>query len=219
MARRNRGNSHRDERQGYPPEGNLIRMPPQPPRHPALLQKELELQHMEMKRLVSHNRMLFDDRIALQHELAVAKEELHRKILAIDDIRAEHELHSRELIEKGMKLESDLRETEPLKNEIIQLHAEVQKLNNLRQELFGKVQTLTQDVSRLQADNQQIHLLRDEIDGLRQELMHARSMMENEKNATVVWMAQRQTMEKKMVSMAHEVEKLRAELASAGGRY
>ena len=79
--------------------------------------------------------------------------------LAIGDIRAGHELHSRELIEKGMKLESDLRAAEHLKNEVVQLRAEVLKLHNIRQELSGKVQTLTQDVARLQAENQQIPLL------------------------------------------------------------
>lgn len=179
MASRHR--VHREPmsaRRGYPPEGPYARGPPMPRPpihpHPALLEEELELQHAEMRRLVADNRRLIDERMALQRDLAAAKEELHRMNLAIGDIRAEHELHSRELVDKSMKLESDLRTTEPLKNEVIQLRAEVQKLNNIKQDLTGKVQTLTQDVSRLQADNQQIPMMRAEIDGLHQELMRAR---------------------------------------------
>lgn len=181
MASRHR--VHREPmsaRRGYPSEGPYARAPPPmprpaiPPPHPALLEEELELQHAEMRRLVADNRRLIEDRVALQRDLAAAKEELHRMNLAIGDIRAEHELHSRELIEKGMKLEADLRATEPLKNEVIQLRAEVQKLNNVKQDLAGKVQTLTQDVARLQADNKQVPMLRSEIDGLHQELMRTR---------------------------------------------
>ncbi|XP_061371076.1 protein FLX-like 3 [Gastrolobium bilobum] len=224
MAARHRVHrEHMNGRRGYPPEGPYARVPPMPrppiPPHPALLEEELELQHAELRRLVEDNRRLLDDRMALQRDLAAAKEELHRMNLAIGDIRAEQELHSRELIEKGMKLESDLRATEPLKNEVIQLRAEVQKLNNLKQDLTGKVQTLTQDVARLQSDNQQIPLLRGEIDGMHQELMRARTMVDYEKKANIEFMEQRQSMEKNLVSMAREVEKLRAELASADGRH
>lgn len=94
--------------------------------------------------------------------------------LVIAEIRAEHEVHSRELIEKGLKLEADLRATEPLKNEVVHLRADVQKLNNVKQELLGQIQSLKQDLARSQADNKQISLLRGEIEGLHQEIMHAR---------------------------------------------
>ncbi|KAK7335883.1 hypothetical protein VNO80_27994 [Phaseolus coccineus] len=225
MASRHR--VHREPlngRRGYPPDGPYARGPPMPrpppiPPHPAVLEEELEFQHVEMRRLVADNRRLIDDRMALQRDLAAAKEELHRMNLAIGDIRAEHEAHSRELVEKGMKMEADLRANEPLKNDVMQLRAEVQKLNNLKQELTGKVHTLTQDVARLQADNQQIPMMRAEMDGLHQELVRARTMVDYEKKANIEFMEQRQSMEKNLVSMAREVEKLRAELASSDGRH
>jgi chromosome segregation ATPase len=222
MAGRNRGPREAfNDRRGYPPEGPFLRGPPMPrppPPHPALLEEELEMQHTEIRRLLGDNRRLVEDRMALHRELGATKEELHRMNLIIADIRAEQEMRSRELREKAMKLEADLRATEPLKNEAVQLRTEVQKLNNLRQELSGKVQTLTQDLSRLQADNQQIPHLRVEIDGLHQELMHARTAHDYEKKANIELMEQRQTMEKNLVSMAREVEKLRAELANVDSR-
>ncbi|XP_030526247.1 protein FLX-like 3 isoform X2 [Rhodamnia argentea] len=207
-------------RRGYPPEGPYVRGPPlpRPPPPPALLEEELEMQHAELRRVLADNRRLVEDRIALQRELGAAKEEIHRMNLVIGDIRAEHDIHSREFIEKGLKLEADLRAAEPLKKEAGQLRAEVQKLNNVKQDLAGQVQNLTQDVARLKAENKQISLLRAEIDGLNQELMHARSTVEYERKANIELVEQRQAMENTLVSMAREVEKLRAELAAGDVR-
>ncbi|XWS18877.1 hypothetical protein CRYUN_Cryun32bG0082600 [Craigia yunnanensis] len=208
-----------NERRGFPPERPFLRGPlPQPPPHPVLLEEELEMQHAEIRRLFTDNRRLVEDRMAIQQELGAAKEEIHCLNLVIGEIRAEQELHSRGLIEKGLKLEADLRATEPMKKEALQLREEVQKLNNVKQELTGQVQTLKQDVAMLQADNQQIPILRAEIDGMHQELMHARTAIDYEKKANIELMEQRQAMEKNTISMAREVEKLRAELASVDGR-
>ncbi|KAI4355522.1 hypothetical protein L6164_004285 [Bauhinia variegata] len=226
MAGRKRSHGEAmNDRRGYPPEGHFIRgqpMPPRlpmPPRPPGLLEDELEMQFAEIRRLMGDNHRLLEDQMAMQRDLAAAKEELRRMNIAIADIHAGQELRSRELIEKGKKLESDLLATEPLKKEAVQLRAEVQKLNNARQDLAVKVQTLTRDLSRLQADNRKIPLLRAEIDGLHQEFMRVRTMVDYEKQANMELMEQRQEMEKNLVSMAREVEKLRAELAKADGRH
>ncbi|KAF3655200.1 Protein FLX-like 3 [Capsicum annuum] len=208
-----------DNRRGYPAEGHIARGPmPRPMPLPALLEEELEIQNIEIRRLLGENRSLVEDRVVLQRELGAAKEELHRMNLAISDIQADHEVRSRELIERGLKLEADLRATEPLKNEAKQLRIEVQKLNIIKHDLTGQVQTLTKDLAKLQADSQQIPHLKAEIGGLHQELLRARSAIEYEKKAKVELMDQRQAMETNMVTMAREIEKLRAELSNSDGR-
>ncbi|XP_077211721.1 protein FLX-like 3 isoform X2 [Tasmannia lanceolata] len=223
MAGRNRGPRRvfNDGWNGYPdiPEGPpFLRSPiPRPP-HPALLEEELQIQHVEIRRLAGENRRLSEDRLGMQRELVMAKEELHRMNMAIADIQADREAHSRQLIEKGLKLEADLRSTEPLRSEVVLLRSEVEKLNGVKQEMAGKIQSLSQELTRLQSDNQQIPLWRSEIDGLHQELVRARTAFEFEKKANVELMEQRQAMEKNLVSMAREVEKLRADYASADAR-
>ncbi|KAL6009863.1 hypothetical protein ACLOJK_000294 [Asimina triloba] len=198
--------------------GPFVRAPlPQPP-HPAFLEEELENRHTEIRRLVGDNRLLAEDRWGLQRELALVKEELHHMNVALASIHAEKEAHSRELIEKGMKLEADLHATEPLRNEVVQLKSEIQKLNGLRQEMSGKVQTLTQDLGKLQNEKHQIPRLKAEIDGLNQELSRARTAFEFEKKANVELLEQRQAMEKNLVTMAREIEKLRADIASVDAR-
>lgn len=209
-----------DGRRGYPaiPEGPYSRVHASRPPHPAAYEEELEAQQHEIRRLLGDNRRLAEDRMAFQQERVALKEEIHRMNLVIADVRAEQDADSRELIEKGLKLEADLRAAEPLRNEVILLRAEVQKLNAMRQDLTGQVQTLTQDLKRAQAEHQQIPVLTSEIDSLRHELMRARSAIEYEKKGNSELLEQRQTMEKNLVSMAREVEKLRADLANSEGR-
>ncbi|CAI0392175.1 unnamed protein product [Linum tenue] len=224
MAGRNRipREAYGDRRGFPPPERHFMRGPPHhhrpPPPHPALLEEELEMQHVEMRRLLGDNRRLVEDRIALQQELGAAKEELHRMSIIISEIRSDQEMRSRELIEKEMKLEADLRATEPFKAEAVQLRAEVKKLNSAKQELASQVQTLKQDLTRVKSENQQIPNFRSEIDGLHKELMRARAAIDYEKQANIELMEQRQGLEKNMISMAREVEKLRAERATADPR-
>ncbi|XP_022889582.1 protein FLX-like 3 [Olea europaea var. sylvestris] len=220
MAGRNRiPREALDHRHVYPQGTPVVRGPlPRVMPHPALLEEELEMRHVEIRRLLGENRRLIEDRVSLEQELNAAKEELRHMNLAISDIRAEQDVHSRELIKRGLKMEADLRATEPLKNEAMQLKAEIQRLSTIRQDLSVQIQTLRQDLAKLQADNQQIPLLRAEIDGLHQELLRARAAVEYEKNAKIELMEQRQAMEKNLLTMAREIEKLRSDLANSDGR-
>ncbi|ESQ29963.1 hypothetical protein EUTSA_v10011750mg [Eutrema salsugineum] len=161
------------DRRGFSPERPFLRVPPllQPP--PPSLLEDLQIQDVEIRRLLNDNRRLAEDRGLLERELSAAKEELHRMNLMISDLRAEQDLQSREFSEKRHKLEVDIRAMESYKKEASQL---------------------------------------------REELMHARGALDYEKKEKFELMEQRQTMEKNMVSMAREVEKLRAELATVDSR-
>lgn len=209
-----------NDRRGYPPGGHIVRgpMPRPPPPHPAMLEEEIEIQRGEMRKLLEDNRRLAEDRVALQRELGAARDEIHRMNLVISDIRGEQEMHSRELIDKGLKLEADLRAAESFKKDATQLRGEVQKLEKIRQELVGQVQSFSKDLAKLQGENQQIPHLKADVEGLQQELMRARSAIDYEKKAKIALMEQKQAMENNMISMAREVEKLRAELTSSNGR-
>ncbi|KAK9078350.1 hypothetical protein SSX86_002407 [Deinandra increscens subsp. villosa] len=205
-----------DNRNGYLQGGLPSRVPmsrPMPP-HPAMLEEELEIQHHEIRRLLGENRRLVEDRTALQRDLSAAKEELRRMNIEIADIQEQEDTHSRKLIENNLKLEADLRATEPLKNEAKQLHAEVERLSCIRHGLSGQILTLKKDLAKLQTENKQLMALRAEHERILQELMHTRAAVDYEKKGGIELVEQRQAMEKNLVSMAREVEKLRAELTS-----
>lgn len=86
----------------------------------------------EIQRLRDENRKLVEERITSQYELDVAREELHRKNLMIDDIRAKHEVHCRQLMKRGLQLIHQIPDIEPLKNEAKHLRSEVSRLSSLR---------------------------------------------------------------------------------------
>ncbi|XP_057534150.1 protein FLX-like 3 isoform X1 [Amaranthus tricolor] len=223
MAGRNRMSRDAfNDRHGYPPApgGHIVRGPMlrPPPPHPAILEEEIEIQRGEMRKLLDDNRRLADDRVTLQRELNAAREEIHRMNIAISEIRGEHEVHSRELVEKGLKLEAELRMAESFKKDATRLRAEVQNLEKIRHELSAQVAAFTKDLTKLQAENQQIPHVKAEIDSIQKELMHARAAIDYEKKAKMALMEQRQAMENNVISMAREVEKLRAELSSSNAR-
>ncbi|CAN8288018.1 unnamed protein product [Cochlearia groenlandica] len=217
-----RSRIHRDsyhDRRVYSPEGPFLRAPPmiQPPPPQSLLE-DLQIQDAEIRRLLNDNHRLAEDRGILERELGSAKEELRRMNLLVSDLRGEQDLQLREFSEKRHKLETEIRAMESYKKEAVQLRGEAQKLSEVKRELSGDVQILRKDLVKLQSDNKQIPSLRAEVKDLQKELMHARGAIDYEKKEKFELMEQRQTMEKNMVSMAREVEKLRAELATVDSR-
>jgi len=223
MAGRNRLPRHalNGGPRGFPSGPGPIRdgpFRPGPLPHPARLEEELELQYEEIQRLLAENRRLAATHVDLRRELAAAQDELHRLNQIVGNVQVDKERQARDLVDKCMNLEAELRATEPLRAEVMQLRADTQKLSGSRQELSAQVQALNQDLTRAQSDLQQVPALRAELDSLHQELIRSRTAIEYEKKANSEQYEQRQAMEKNLISMAREVEKLRAELTNSEKR-
>ena len=76
--------------------------------------------------------------------------EIRRFGQIIPKLRANREVHAKEFIERGLKLEAyHLSAAESLRIEAIQLRSNAQKLNASRQDLSVQVQGHTHDVARL----------------------------------------------------------------------
>lgn len=204
----------RGGRRGYPGDAPFLRGPVLRGPHPAQLEEEIEIRNADIRRLLADNNVLAEDRHVLQRELGLARDEIQRLNFIIKDIQTERDAHNREMIEKGLKLEAELRAVEPLRNEVVVLRNEVQKVSAVKEELAGQVKNLSHELSRAQADNKQVPAMRGEVDALRQEVMHARTALEYEKKANAELFEQRQSVEKNLISMAREIEKLRAEAGS-----
>ncbi|KAG8382905.1 hypothetical protein BUALT_Bualt05G0128300 [Buddleja alternifolia] len=207
MAGRNRMTRHTDNFRG-----------PIPVPHPVAIEEELELQRRDIQRLLAENRHVIDDNVMLQRDLTAVKDEIHRLNQVIPKMHADKEAHRRELIERGLKLESELRSTEPLRAEVVQLRSEVQKLNTQRQDLSSQVQNLTKDINRMQGENKQVAAMKTDVDKLRKELVDVRRVFEYEKKGNEELVEQNRSVETNLISMAREIEKLRAEQASADRR-
>ncbi|KAK4284301.1 hypothetical protein QN277_001155 [Acacia crassicarpa] len=199
------------------PLGPGIR-PPFPPFDllppPEVLEQKLAAQHADMQRLATENHRLAATHGTLRQELAAAQHELQILNAQIGAIKAEREQQMRNLKDKIAKMETDLQGAEPLKSELQKARTEAQNLVVSRQELISKRQQLAQDLQRAHVDVQQIPALLSELEGLRQEYQHCRSTYDYERKLYHDHLESLQVMEKNYMSMAREVEKLRAELAN-----
>lgn len=182
---------------------------------PALVEEKLATQHAEIQKLLTENQRLAATHVALRQELAAAQQEVQRLQQVLAGVQAEKEQQFRGLAEKSAKMEADLRAIEPLKADFQRAQADAQKLLANRQELTAQVQQLTQELHRVRNDAQQAATMKAESESLRQEVQRARTAFEFEKKANTELLEQRAAMEKNLVSMAREVEKLRAELTNS----
>lgn len=71
---------------------------------------------------------------------------------------------ARDLVDKFTNFEAELREVEPLRDEVMQLRGDTQKLSASRQELSAQVQALNRDLTRAKADLQQVPALKAGLD-------------------------------------------------------
>ncbi|XP_073304384.1 protein FLX-like 3 [Primulina huaijiensis] len=211
MAGRNRMPRHPDSFRGLPDDPRpILRRGPLPP-HPLALEEELDLQRRDIQRLLVENRHVIDDNVMLQRDLASVKDEIHRLSQVIPKLHGEREAQRRELIERGLKLEAELRASEPLREKVAQLRTEAQKLSGVRNDLSTQVQNLTKDVNKLQAENKQLIVMKTDVEKMRKELADARRIYEHEKKENEELVEQNLSMEQNLISMAREMEKLRAE--------
>ncbi|KAA8547841.1 hypothetical protein F0562_004270 [Nyssa sinensis] len=203
------------------PFGSGIRPPPGafppfdmlPP--PEVMEQRLAAQFGELQKLATENQRLAATHGTLRQELAAAQHELQIVHAQIGAVKSEREQQTRALMDKIAKMEAELQGAEPVKLELQQARADAQSLIAARQELISKVQQLTQDLQRVHSDVQQIPALMSELENLRQEYQHCRATYDYEKKLYNDHLESLQVMEKNYITMAREVEKLRAELSNA----
>ncbi|XP_050369990.1 protein FLX-like 1 [Argentina anserina] len=188
------------------------------PPHPAIIEEHLAAQLQDIQGLLIDNQRLAATHVALKQELEAAQFELQRMAYHVDSLRSDKDVEMRELYDKSVRLEVDLRGVEAMQSELLQVQADVKELTVARQELSGQAQAMTQDFARINADLQQAPALRAEIESMKQELQRARAAIEYEKKGYAENYEHGQVMEKNLISMARELEKLRAEIANTEKR-
>lgn len=185
--------------------------PPPAPHVVAALEERLGAEIEEAHVLLGQNQRLAATHVALVQEVSAVRHELGRTARGLAAAQEEGELRLREVYERSMKMEAELRAVEEMRAELAQVRLDIQKLGAARQELMGQVQGFTQDLARSAVDLQQVAALKAEIQEIRHETQHLRSGIEVEKKGYAESYEQGQEMQKKLISVASEVEKLRAE--------
>ncbi|GLT62032.1 hypothetical protein SLA2020_346990 [Shorea laevis] len=182
---------------------------------PEIMEQKLAAQHVEMQRLATENQRLAATHGTLRQELAAAQHGLQILQAQIGAVSAEKEQQMMSLKDTIAKMEADLEAVEPVKLELRQAHAEAQNVVLARDELMSKIHQLNLDLQRVHVGVQQIPALVSERESLRQEYHHCRATFDCEKKLYNNHLESLQVMENNYMTMARELEKLRAELANA----
>ncbi|KAL2943384.1 Protein FLX-like 1 [Bienertia sinuspersici] len=188
------------------------------PPHPAILEERLGVQLQEIQGLLLDNQRVAATHVALKQELEAARHELQRMSHYAYSFHAEKDMQMKEMYDRSAKLEMDLQAADAMKAELMRVQADIKELTVARQDLMAKVQAMNQDLARASGDLQQVPALKAEIEHMKQEVDKAKNAIEFEKKVYADSYEQGQVMQNNLVSMARELEKLRAEVANAEKR-
>lgn len=158
----------REPQLGWAP--NPGRLPP----HPAIIEDRLAAQHEDIQGLLVDNQRLAATHVALKQELEAAQYELQRMAQISDSLRADKDVQMRELYDKSVRMEGELRAVEAMRAELSQVNADIKELTTARQELTSRVQVMSQDLVRMTADWQQVPALKADMENMKQEVQRVR---------------------------------------------
>ncbi|KAI3754542.1 hypothetical protein L1987_54327 [Smallanthus sonchifolius] len=179
---------------------------------------KLVAQSAELERLASDNQRLATTHVALRQELVATTQDIQKLKAHIGSIQTESDIQIRLLLDKIAKMEVDIQAGDNVKKELQRAHTEARALVVTRQDLIGQVEKASQELEKVRAEVEKLPEVIVELDGLRQELQKIRSVFEHEKGLNTEKAAQLELMDKDLVGMAREVERLQAEVLNAEKR-
>ncbi|PON99271.1 hypothetical protein TorRG33x02_048140 [Trema orientale] len=187
----------------------------EPIHHPELLETKIAAQAAEIKQLAGDNQRLASSHVVLREELVTAQQEVQRLKAHIRSLQTEGDVQMRVLVERIKRMDADIRAGEGVKNDLQQARKDAQNLVIARQELNLRLQEATQELQKVRDEIKSLPDLHAELDSLRREHQRLRATFEYEKGLNIDQVDQLQAMEKTLISMAREVEKLRIQVSNA----
>ncbi|XP_071737141.1 protein FLX-like 4 [Rutidosis leptorrhynchoides] len=169
----------------------------------------------EIERLASDKQRLAAIHVALRQDLVATQQDIQKLRAHIGSIQTESDVQIRIFLEKMAKMEPHIKAGENVKKDLQQAHTEARALVATRKELIDKVKQATEELDKVRADVEKLPEMNVELDRLRQEHQKLRSTFEHEKAKNMEKVAQMEVMEKDLLEMAKEVERLRAEVLKA----
>lgn len=204
---------------GPPPitmeDHRLLRRAPPPV---AVLEERIAVQHREIQALLIDNQRLAATHVALKQELAMADQEGTQLAAAANKIREERELEVKEVFERSLKLEAEARAIDALNAELAQVRADVPRLTESKIELTAQLKAIEAELERAKLEAREVPAIRAEMDAMHQELQKGRAAIEFEKKTQAANLEHRRAMERNMMTMQREIDRLMAELANAEKR-
>ena len=142
--------------------------------HPAVIEERIISQHREIQTLLGDNQRLAATHVALKQELAAAQQEVSHLSATAASVKAERDAQVRDVYERSLKMEAEVRSIDALNAELAQVRADIQKLRASRQELSAQLQTINNDLAASRSDLKEVQAITDGIESMRHELQRGR---------------------------------------------
>ncbi|XP_038889393.1 protein FLX-like 4 [Benincasa hispida] len=183
-----------------------------------LLEDKLAVQTSDIEKLARENHKLATAHVTLRQELVAAENEIQTVRAHIRSIQTESDIQTRVLLDKIAKMEASIEAGEGLKKDLQQAHMEAQSLVKDKQELTFQIQQATQELNKAESDIKNLPNLHAELEDLRKEHQRLRGTFEHEKGRNIEQVEQMKATEMNLISLAREVERLRAEVLNVEKR-
>lgn len=138
------------------------------------LEDRVAIQHREIQSLLLENQRFAATHVALKQELALSQQELRSASAATVNAKAELDAQVREVYERSLKLDAEVRAIDAMSAELAQVRVDVQKLGSLREELTAQLQAIEDDLASASSESKQVAEIKAEIDTLHQEIQKGR---------------------------------------------
>ncbi|CAK7330449.1 unnamed protein product [Dovyalis caffra] len=186
--------------------------------HRHLLEDRISIQHREIQSLLLDNQRLATTHVALKQELSLSQQDLRHLSTLAADVKAERDNQVREVFEGSLKLDAELRSIDATSAELVQVRTDVQKLTVQRQDMAAQLKEMNSEIVKAKTETQQVGGIKAEIETVQKEIQRGRAAVEYEKKTRAINLEQEKVLEKNMILLVREIEKLRAELANAEKR-
>ncbi|XP_073062156.1 protein FLX-like 1 isoform X2 [Primulina eburnea] len=183
-----------------------------------LLEERNAAKSREIQTLLHDNQCLAVTHVSLKQESINAEQDVRRFSATTASVKAERDAQVREVYNRSLRLEEQARSVDGIPAELDRVRADIRGLRNDRKEMSENLRDIDEDLAMTHSELMELPALRSEIEALHKEMQRGRSAIEYERKMRAKNYLLSEVMEKHMISMAHEAEKLRSELANAERR-
>ncbi|KAJ6345615.1 hypothetical protein OIU78_008302 [Salix suchowensis] len=186
--------------------------------HHHLLEDRISIQHREIQSLLLDNQRIADSHGALKQEVSLSQQDLRHLSTLAADIKAERDNQIREVYQKSLELDAELRSIDAISAELVQVRTDVHKLTVQRQDMTAQLKEMNSEIVKAKMETHQVGAIKEEIETVQQEIQRGRSAIEYEKKTRAFNLEQEKVLEKNRILLVREIMKLRTELANAEKR-
>lgn len=139
------------------------------------LEDRIDLQQREIQSLLIDNQRLGATHVALKQDLTAAQSDLRNLKAVAGQIKSERNAEVREVYERSLKLDDELRALDAMNAELTQVRNDIEDLSTSRHELATELKTIQGEIERSRSDeSSQMEAIRADIDTFQQEIQKGR---------------------------------------------